>query len=52
MTSNIVFDFGAVLFSWRPDLLLAEQFPHRAAMPKAGGIGERLAPMPNRPHPS
>lgn len=31
MHTNIVFDFGAVLFSWRPDLLLAEQFPHRAA---------------------
>lgn len=35
MTVNIVFDFGAVLFSWRPDLLLAEQFPHRAATPQA-----------------
>jgi putative hydrolase of the HAD superfamily len=35
MTINIVFDFGAVLFSWRPDLLLAEQFPHRAATPQA-----------------
>lgn len=27
MTTNIVFDFGAVLFGWRPDLLVAEQFP-------------------------
>lgn len=35
MTINIVFDFGAVLFNWRPDLLLAEQFPHRAATPQA-----------------
>ncbi len=35
MTINIVFDFGAVLFSWRPDLLLAEQFPLRAATPQA-----------------
>lgn len=35
MISNIVFDFGAVLFSWRPDLLLAEQFPDRAASPQA-----------------
>jgi putative hydrolase of the HAD superfamily len=31
MTTNVVFDFGAVLFSWRPDLLVAEQFPQQAA---------------------
>ncbi len=35
MRTNIVFDFGAVLFSWRPDLLVAEQFPLRAASPAA-----------------
>ena len=35
MHTNVVFDFGAVLFGWRPDLLLAEQFPHRAGTPQA-----------------
>ncbi len=35
MTTAIVFDFGAVLFSWRPDLLVAEQFAHRAPTPQA-----------------
>lgn len=27
---NIVFDFGAVLFTWRPVDIVAEVFPHRA----------------------
>ena len=35
MTTDVVFDFGAVLFSWRPDLLVAEQFPSQAATPQA-----------------
>lgn len=35
MTTNIVFDFGAVLFSWRPDLLVAERFAQRAPTPQA-----------------
>lgn len=35
MTTNVVFDFGAVLFNWRPDLLVAEQFPKLAASPQA-----------------
>ena len=30
---HIVFDFGRVLFRWRPEQLLAEQWPHR--MPSA-----------------
>jgi len=34
MTTNIVFDFGAVLFDWRPDLLVAEQFPQVAPTPQ------------------
>lgn len=35
MTTDVVFDFGAVLFSWRPDLLVAGQFPERAPDPQA-----------------
>lgn len=35
MTTDVVFDFGAVLFSWRPELLVAEQFPSQAATPQA-----------------
>ena len=31
MPTNIVFDFGAVLFSWRPELLLQEQFAQQAS---------------------
>lgn len=31
MAINIVFDFGAVLFSWRPDLLVSELFPRQSA---------------------
>lgn len=34
MTTSIVFDFGAVLFDWRPDLLVAEQFPDLATSPQ------------------
>ena len=30
---NIVFDFGAVLFGWQPEKLLARQFPHLTATP-------------------
>lgn len=33
MTTAIVFDFGAVLFDWRPDLMVAEQFPEIAHTP-------------------
>lgn len=35
MTTDVVFDFGAVLFGWRPDLLVAEQFPDHASDPQA-----------------
>jgi len=35
MTTDVVFDFGAVLFTWRPDLLVAEQFPQQAATAQA-----------------
>lgn len=34
MTTNIVFDFGAVVFGWRPDLLVAEHFPDMATTPQ------------------
>ena len=34
MTTNIVFDFGAVLFTWRPDLLVQKLFPRQAAAPE------------------
>lgn len=27
---NLVFDFGAVLFTWKPALLLRQSFPHQA----------------------
>ena len=30
MPTNIVFDFGAVLFTWRPELLIQEQFAEHA----------------------
>ncbi len=30
---NVVFDFGAVLFTWRPAEIVAETFPARAATP-------------------
>lgn len=32
---NIVFDFGAVLFTWQPAQLLAQHFPHIASTPLA-----------------
>jgi putative hydrolase of the HAD superfamily len=32
---NFVFDFGAVLFTWKPADLLAQTFPQRAGTPKA-----------------
>jgi len=38
VTTNVVFDFGAVLFGWRPDLLVAEQFPERAATAQAASV--------------
>ena len=31
----LVFDFGRVLFRWRPDALLAEVLPHRACDPES-----------------
>ncbi len=34
VTTSIVFDFGAVLFDWRPDLLVTEQFPELATSPQ------------------
>lgn len=34
MTMNVVFDFGAVLFAWRPAELLAQYFPQLAATPQ------------------
>ena len=30
---NVVFDFGAVLFTWQPAQLVAQHFPERAATP-------------------
>ncbi len=35
MSTNIVFDFGAVVFTWRPDLLVQTLFPAEAATPAA-----------------
>jgi putative hydrolase of the HAD superfamily len=32
---NFVFDFGAVLFTWKPADLLAQCFPHQAGSPEA-----------------
>lgn len=34
MTTSIVFDFGAVLFDWRPELMVTEQFPEIARTPQ------------------
>jgi putative hydrolase of the HAD superfamily len=40
---NIVFDFGAVVFSWHPHVLLAEVFPEHAATPqKAGALAHAI----------
>ncbi len=38
MTTSIVFDFGAVLFGWRPDLLVAQRFARQAATPHAAQV--------------
>ena len=39
---NVVFDFGAVLFTWRPLDLVAECFPDRAGDSCAGwALGAR-----------
>jgi putative hydrolase of the HAD superfamily len=35
MTLNIVFDFGAVLFTWQPHMLMQEHFPERMGDPAA-----------------
>ena len=35
MPTNIVFDFGAVLFTWQPHVLVQAHFPVRAATPDA-----------------
>jgi len=43
VTTSIVFDFGAVLFNWRPDLLVAEQFPQVASTPHlAQALGREI----------
>lgn len=34
---NVVFDFGAVLFTWRPTELVAQCFPEVAATPQQAG---------------
>ena len=34
---NVVFDFGAVLFTWRPIDLVTECFPERAPTPALAG---------------
>lgn len=34
---NIVFDFGAVLFTWRPVELVAQYFPEQASTPAQAG---------------
>jgi putative hydrolase of the HAD superfamily len=31
---NVVFDFGAVLFTWQPGLLIKTHFPEHAATPE------------------
>lgn len=31
---NVVFDFGAVLFTWRPGVLISKHFPQHAATPE------------------
>jgi putative hydrolase of the HAD superfamily len=36
-TMNVVFDFGAVLFTWRPVELVAQCFPELAATPQQAG---------------
>lgn len=33
MSMNVVFDFGAVVFSWRPEVLVSHAFPSHAATP-------------------
>lgn len=40
MTTNIVFDFGAVVFSWQPQEIVRTLFPAQAATPAAA---QRLA---------
>ena len=35
MPTNIVFDFGAVLFTWQPHVLVQAHFPAQAATPDA-----------------
>lgn len=35
MTMNVVFDFGAVVFSWKPQELVRSAFPEQAATPAA-----------------
>lgn len=43
MTTQIVFDFGAVLFRWRPDLLVAEHLaPHAATPPAAQALARDI----------
>src|SRR5512133_244655 len=40
---NIVFDFGAVLFTWRPAELLHHHFPERAAsVPQAADLAQAV----------
>ena len=34
---NVVFDFGAVLFTWRPVELVAQYFPQQASTPSQAG---------------
>lgn len=34
---NLVFDFGAVLFTWRPAILMEQYFPAQAATPAQAG---------------
>jgi len=35
---NIVFDFGAVLFTWQPRVLIATHFPEQAATPEQAAV--------------
>lgn len=37
-TRNIVFDFGAVLFTWQPRVLISTHFPEHAATPAQAAV--------------
>jgi hypothetical protein len=49
MTFRVVFDFGAVVFSWRPQDLVRSAFPQQADTPAAARRRAMPAPMPDPP---